>query len=140
MHLLREYLDDRGQNVSMERELIVADAVASGADAQAVRRALRPCTLLVLGLVAAGLLLLLVIFTLAITLERFMPFWLAWLLAMFAATPVMVIAARYIEPPARRLHCRGWLSLGLCPACAYRIAEVRVEEDNCRTCPECGAA
>src|SRR6056297_3378316 len=97
VHLLREYLDDRGQNVSMERELIVADAVASGADAQAVRRALRPCTLLVLGLVAASLLLLLGIFTLAITLERFMPFWLAGLLAMLAATPLMVIAARYIE-------------------------------------------
>jgi len=32
------------------------------------------------------------------------------------------------------------LADGLCPACAYSLRDVPVEQDGCATCPECGSA
>jgi hypothetical protein len=66
---------------------------------------------------------------------------LAWpALTLAIGGPPALIAWTRLRPRVRDLHCRGRLGLGLCPACAYRIADVRLEEDNCRVCPECGGA
>lgn len=64
------------------------------------------------------------------------------MLVMPAAIMAVVIVALtpLMRPLAWKLHRAGLLSLGLCPACGYPIAELEPEEDQCRVCPECGCA
>jgi hypothetical protein len=40
----------------------------------------------------------------------------------------------------RRRHARALSTQGRCGACGYDLAHTRAADDNCRVCPECGAA
>ncbi len=63
---------------------------------------------------------------------------------LWPAAPIAAMALVASLPMVRRrvagLHRRDWISLGLCPACGYAIAELEPQEDTCRVCPECGSA
>lgn len=140
VHLPLKYLDDRGQPLGNDRDLTIADARASGASRAAARAALRPATLLVWACLVAGLAGIMGLTVLIDALERHMPKAVAYAIGFAIAVAMYAVVGSIVQAPARRAYRRGWLSLGLCPGCAYRITEIEPQQDGCRVCPECGSA
>lgn len=140
MHLPFAYLDDRGKPLDSDRELAMADARAAGVDKATARRSLQPAAHLALACIVLGLAGVWGIMMLIDTLEQHVPKALAYAVGLLAYILVFVASAKAIEGPARRIYRRGWLGMGLCACCAYRITELRAEADGCRVCPECGSA
>ncbi len=71
----------------------------------------------------------------------FDPFWFmmtAFLFVGFGVPMGIVVRLTGWRSPQRAK--RAVLSIGYCPACAYRLFDIEAEPDGCTVCPECGGA
>lgn len=134
------YRDDRGELLDGRPPLAMAAARRAGIDPKTARAALRP--LRRVGLAFWALMLAMIV--LGPALVFVLAGWGARgaMMIIPATAPIVPVLALapWLRPLGWRLHRRGLLSLGLCPACGYPITEIEPQADGCRVCPECAAA
>lgn len=134
------YRDDRGELLDGRRPLAMAAARRAGIDPKTAGAALRPLRRVGLAFWA----LMLAMLALGPALVFVLAGWggRGAIMIIPAAVPVVLVLALvpWLRPLGWRLHRRGLLALGLCPACGYEIAGLEPEADGCRVCPECGGA
>ncbi len=134
------YRDDRGRFITSGFQRSGRAAREAGVDRATVRAALWPTLGYSLPHILAVALTVFVLARCVAMLQG--DAWRPWLLVL----PVVLIVATclaltpWFAPRYFALHRRGWLSMGLCPACGYPISEFEPEADGCRTCIECGSA
>lgn len=140
MRLRTAYRDDRGRVITSGFQRSGRAAREAGVDRATVRAALWPTLHYS---VPHTMAVALSVFGLARGVAMLQgDAWRPWLLVL----PVFLIVATCLALTPRfapryfALHRRGWLSMGLCPACAYPIAELEPGADGCRVCNECGRA
>ncbi len=140
MTLLPKLVDDRGRPVTGQGRPTRADALAAGVDKATVESAIghpvRDAALYggLMGLSFGG------VPSLGFALLSVLPAVLAWPLIVAIVACIVLLAFRLVRGARKHLKPSGWLSMGLCPGCAYRLTDIEPEEDECRVCPECGGA
>ena len=140
MGYLVRYTDDRGELMRSGYLRTVGQARRAGIPKSAAKRALRAVNYqgALLGAVFGGC-----IITMNTLVGGVLPTHLSSI--GYVLSGVLVVALGLAlhpitVPRAIRSHKQGFLREGYCPACGYAVAEFEPEADDCRVCPECGAA
>lgn len=133
-------VDDRGQKRGFDRREPKRSARRAGVDPSVIKAELRPLRQL------AWIQFLLTVTAIILfgraqdLLMSHVPAVQRWIIIVLAMLGLMAIGLMPITARLYRAQRRAGLALGFCPSCGYPVTGLKVQNDGCRVCPECGSA
>ncbi len=140
MALWARYHDDRGEPLGAGYLKSAKTARRAGATSRSIIAAMWRLYAYEVAFWLGFSILLTALMVLPQLLEPYVPILLGLMLVVLSLLAVVFVLGPWLGPLRFRLHRRGWLALGLCPACGFEVTPIEPQEDACRVCPRCAAA
>ncbi len=140
MALWARYRDDRGQPLRAGYLKSAKAAKRAGAGTRSIAAAMWRLYAYEVAFWLGFSILMTVWMIIPQLLEPYVPIIVGLPLTVAILLAVVFALGPWVGPMRFRLHRRGWLALGFCPACGYEVTPLEPEADACRVCARCEAA